>query len=160
MNRVQAHAHFRMENHAASGILHIEPFPHSGYEHNGKFQSLALVDGHNTHRIRLLIFDTCLPIIHVILLQLFYITYKMEQSLITGGLKNPRLLCQHVKISLSLLAPRHGAGIIAIAGLLQHHMQQFMHRRIRNHLAKCLHLVQAPAQFATDGLIFASRKIV
>ena len=149
-----------MENHAASSILHIEPFPHSGYEHNGKFQSFAFVNGHNTHRVRLLIFNTRFPIIHVILLQLFYIAYKMEQPLITGRFKNPCLLCQHVKIGLSLLASRHGAGIVAVAGLLQHHMQQLMHRRIRNHFAKCLHLAQAPTQLATNRLIFASRKIV
>ena len=46
---IRRHAQIRINEKAAVCVLFIEFFPHTGQNHNRKFQALALVDAHDAH---------------------------------------------------------------------------------------------------------------
>ena len=97
-----------MEHDAPPGILGIELFAHSRRKDNGKFQPLALVDAHDPDRVRLLIQDPGLSVVHIIFLQLLDITDEIKQPFVAGSLKGGRPLHKHLHICSSLSPSRHG----------------------------------------------------
>ena len=148
-----------MKHHRSIGVHKVEFLTHSRHVNHGEFQSLTLVDTHNTHGICALTINIHLAEIHFILLKLFDITDKVEQAAVTRRLELHRLFHQHFQICPPLYAARHRGCIAAVARLLENLRNQFMNRRVRHTAPQHFELCEEPPQFLPKRLIFTYRRI-
>ena len=107
-----------MQNQRRTAVLHIEAFSHPADKDNRKFQSLALMNTHDPHRIRLLPADAHLAEVNLIPAQFLDIADKVKQSAVARRLEFDRFLHQHIEIRLALLSARHGCGEMSVSRLL------------------------------------------
>ena len=121
-----------MHDQSCPGILLVKLFSHAGDKHNRKFQAFALVDTHDLHSILILGKDVGLSEIHLILLQVFYISDKIKQSSVTGALIISGLLKQHEQICLLLLSGCACPDIVKKSCPIINLPQKLMHRRVGN----------------------------
>ncbi len=119
-----------MNHHPASGILPVKAFAKTAHNDNGKFQSLALMNGHNAHRILIFSGNSGFAKILLIALKLLHIMYKMKQSPIAGLLKGNGTLYQHPHIGLTLFPSRLRRQIIAVACIFQYKPEKLMDGKI------------------------------
>ena len=150
IHRIQPDSQPGMQYHTASGVLKIKAFSHACHDHDRELQPLTFVDRHNPHRIRLFIFHACLTIIHVVLLKLFNVSYKMEQSFVASTFEGSGFLNQHLKVRAPLASSRHGGYKVSIPGFFQYLPQKLMHRCIWNNYPEPLHLPQTSFQLFPD----------
>ena len=117
-----------MQNHPVIQFHPVKLFSHSGYKHNGEFQTLTLMNGHDANHILPLPRDVCLTKIHLVLFHLLHIPDEIKYPVVACLFKVNRLLQQHHQIGTAPFSGRHGSHIIPISGEKKHLLQNGMYR--------------------------------
>ena len=130
-----------MQQHRLAQIHFIEPLGTIGEQHNGKFQTLGFMNGHDAHhisralRLRCGNFAARLP-------QLSDIAHKGKQAAAAAALKAARQFNERRNMILPRLAVRHRAEHAHRTGLIDNVPQQLMHRQIGRQHAQLRELVE------------------
>ena len=104
----------------------------TGHKGHRKFQTLALMNAHNPHNIRIFIQGIRLAIIHLIFFQLLHVTHKVKQSKIACLLKVGSLGQKHFHIGFALAAAGKCRDIIQVIEIIQNALQQIPDWHIRS----------------------------
>ena len=115
---------------------------------------------HNPHRIRALALNIYLTEIHLILLKLLDIAYKMKQSPVTGGFEIHRFFDQHLQVRFSLFSARKRRRVSAVSGPFQDFRQQLVDRRIRHFPTHFLQQEKKVPEFSAQRVILSVFRIL
>ncbi len=131
---IHTDAELHIHQDALPHIHLIELFGQPADKADRKFQSLALVDRHDAHDVRILIEDIGLPEVHLLLLYGLQIPDKMKQPIKARVLERTSLLQQQFDIRDPLVASRHGAHTGVVGRVRDQLLQQFLDRGVRDSL--------------------------
>ena len=135
-----------MQQHRLAQIHFIEPLGAIGEQHNGEFQTLGFMNGHDAHhisralRLRRGNFAARFP-------QLSDIAHKGKQAAAAAALKAARQFNERRNMILPRLAVRHRAEHAHRTGLIDNVPQQLMHRQIGRQHAQLRELVEKCLRF-------------
>ena len=149
-DRIRTDPQLRMDQDTCVHIPEIKAFSHSCCKHYRKLQSLALMDRHDLYCTFPGSGKIYLPVIHLILLKLLDISYKIKKASIACLLIFHCLFHKHVQVCIPLFTIWHCLCMVSISGTCKYLQDQLMDRRVSRLITKCIHGVHKTGQLLSE----------
>ena len=149
-DRISSDPQLRMDQDTGIHIPEIKAFSHSCCKHYRKLQSLALMDRHDLYRTFPCSGKIYLPVIHLILLKLLDISYKIKKPPIACLLIFHCFFHKHVQVCISLFTIWHCLCMVSISGTRKYLQDQLMNRCVGCLITKCIHSVHKTGQLLSE----------